>query len=100
MNHPPLATLPTPHALQLNRRELLGGPIHEYELAALLSSARLARFGVRAETLELATIRLYPRCGFSPARRRISWCNECSSGGRLSAASSAGSARVSFGRVA
>ncbi len=34
MNHPPLATVSTPHALQVNRRDLLGGLIHEYELAA------------------------------------------------------------------
>lgn len=34
MNHPPLATVATPHALQVNRRNLLGGLIHEYELAA------------------------------------------------------------------
>jgi transposase InsO family protein len=31
---PPIATEPTPHALQVNRRDLLGGLIHEYELAA------------------------------------------------------------------
>jgi putative transposase len=34
MNHPPLATVATPHTLQMNRRDLLGGLIHEYELAA------------------------------------------------------------------
>ena len=30
----PVATLATPHPLQVNRRDLLGGLIHEYELAA------------------------------------------------------------------
>jgi hypothetical protein len=30
----PLATVATPHALQVSRRDLLGGLIHEYELAA------------------------------------------------------------------
>jgi putative transposase len=30
----PIATVSTPHALQVNRRDLLGGLIHEYELAA------------------------------------------------------------------
>ena len=30
----PIATVSTPHALQMNRRDLLGGLIHEYELAA------------------------------------------------------------------
>jgi transposase InsO family protein len=34
MNRPPLATDATPHALEVNRRDLLGGLIHEYELAA------------------------------------------------------------------
>jgi putative transposase len=29
-----IATLATPHPLQVNRRDLLGGLIHEYELAA------------------------------------------------------------------
>ena len=31
---PPIAAAATPHPLQVNRRDLLGGPIHEYELAA------------------------------------------------------------------
>jgi putative transposase len=30
----PIARVATPHALQVNRRDLLGGLIHEYELAA------------------------------------------------------------------
>jgi hypothetical protein len=30
----PIATVATPHALQVNLRDLLGGLIHEYELAA------------------------------------------------------------------
>jgi hypothetical protein len=30
----PIATVATPHTLQVNRRDLLGGLIHEYELAA------------------------------------------------------------------
>jgi putative transposase len=30
----PIATVASPHALQVNRRDLLGGLIHEYELAA------------------------------------------------------------------
>jgi putative transposase len=30
----PIATVVTPHALQVNRRDLLGGLIHEYKLAA------------------------------------------------------------------
>src|SRR5438552_1155085 len=30
----PIATVATPHPLQVNRRDLLGGLIHEYELAA------------------------------------------------------------------
>jgi transposase InsO family protein len=34
MKSPPLATVPTPHALQVTRRDLLGGLIHEYELVA------------------------------------------------------------------
>lgn len=34
MTHPPLATVSTPHAHHVNRRDLLGGLIHEYELAA------------------------------------------------------------------
>jgi putative transposase len=32
--HSPIATDPTPHALLVNRHDLLGGLIHEYELAA------------------------------------------------------------------
>ena len=31
---PPIAAAATPHPLQVNRRDLLGGLIHEYELAA------------------------------------------------------------------
>jgi putative transposase len=31
---PPIAAAATPHALQVDRRDLLGGLIHEYELAA------------------------------------------------------------------
>lgn len=34
MTRPPLATVAMPHAPQVNRRDLLGGLIHEYELAA------------------------------------------------------------------
>jgi transposase InsO family protein len=34
MKPPPLATIATPPALKVNRRDLLGGLIHEYELAA------------------------------------------------------------------
>jgi putative transposase len=30
----PMATVATPHTLQVNRRDLLGGLIHEYDLAA------------------------------------------------------------------
>ncbi len=32
--HPPIAETATPHRLQVNRRDLLGGLVHEYELAA------------------------------------------------------------------
>ena len=31
---PPIAAATTPHSLKVERRDLLGGPIHEYELAA------------------------------------------------------------------
>jgi putative transposase len=34
VSHPPLASVATPHALQVNRRDLLGGLIHEYQRAA------------------------------------------------------------------
>ena len=34
INRSPLATVATPHTFQANRRDLLGGLIHEYELAA------------------------------------------------------------------
>jgi transposase InsO family protein len=34
INRSPLATVTTPHTFQVNRRDLLGGLIHEYELAA------------------------------------------------------------------
>jgi len=30
----PIATAPAPHSREVNRRDLLGGLIHEYELAA------------------------------------------------------------------
>jgi putative transposase len=32
--HSPIAAIATPHAPHVNRRDLLGGLIHEYELAA------------------------------------------------------------------